>query len=166
MSNSWGGGSFSQALLDSIKRANDKGILFVAAAGNSSADNDKSASYPANYDLPNVLSVAATDSNDGLAPFSNFGVKQVDLAAPGVKILSAVPGNRYAEFSGTSMAAPHVSGAAALLLAAFPSMKAKDLKEVLMESVDKVSSLEGKVVTGGRLNIAKALSTAKARFGR
>lgn len=166
MSNSWGGGGFSQALLDSIKKANDKGILFVAASGNASANNDKTANYPSNYDVPNVLAVAATDSGDKMASFSNFGVTQVDLAAPGVNILSTVPGNRYAQFSGTSMATPHVAGAAALLLSAFPNMKATDLKAVLMESVDQVPSLDGKVVTGGRLNVAKALEMAKERFAR
>ncbi|MCA2960530.1 MAG: S8 family serine peptidase [Silvanigrellales bacterium] len=166
MSNSWGGGGFSQALLDSIKKANDKGILFVAAAGNASSNNDTSENYPSNYDVPNVLAVAATDSNDKMASFSNYGVTQVDLAAPGVNIFSTVPGNRYAQFSGTSMAAPHVAGAAALVLSAFPRMKAADLKAVLMDSVDTVPSLDGKLVTGGRLNVSKALATAKERFAR
>jgi subtilisin family serine protease len=166
MSNSWGGGGFSQALLDSIKKANDKGILFVAAAGNSSANNDSSDSYPANYDLPNVLSVAATDAADNLAKFSNFGKTQVDLAAPGVNILSTVPGNRYASFSGTSMATPHVAGAAALLLSKYPKLKANDLKKILMESVDTVPSLAGKTVTGGRMNVAKAFEIARERAGR
>jgi subtilisin family serine protease len=164
MSNSWGGGAYSQALFDSIKKANDKGILFIAAAGNSGENNDSSDSYPANYNLPNVLSVAATDSSDTLASFSNFGVKKVHLAAPGVNILSTVPGNRYASFSGTSMATPHVAGAAALLKSAFPQMKAVELKKVLMESVDEVASLNGKVTTGGRLNVAKALEQAQLMY--
>ena len=166
MSNSWGGGGYSKALFESIKRADDKGILFVAASGNSSGDNDETDNYPSNYDLPNVIAVAATDANDKLASFSNYGKGEVDLAAPGVNILSTVPGNRYAKFSGTSMATPHVAGAAALLLAAYPNMNAVDLKKALMDSVDEVSSLNGKVVTGGRMNVSKALAVARERFGR
>lgn len=165
MSNSWGGGGYSQAMFDAISRANDKGILFVAAAGNSGSDNDKKAQYPANYKLPNVLTIAATDSADKLASFSCFGATTVHMAAPGVKILSTVPGNKYNSLSGTSMATPHVSGAAVLLKAAYPNMRAKELKAVLMESVEKLPNLEGKVQTGGRLNISKAFAVAKAQFG-
>lgn len=164
MSNSWGGGGFSQALYDSIKRADEKGILFVAAAGNSTSDNDKKASYPASYDLPNIVSVAATDENDGLAYFSNYGAKSVHLGAPGVKTLSLVPGDKYDSFSGTSMATPHVAGVAALIKSAFPQATAKDMKEILLTSVDSVSSLQGKTTTGGRLNAMAALEIAKQRF--
>lgn len=166
MSNSWGGGGYSQALFDAIKKANERGILFVAAAGNSSSNNDSTENYPSNYALPNVLAVAATDSADTLASFSNYGATKVHLAAPGVNILSTVPGNRYAAFSGTSMATPYVAGAAALLKAAHPNMRAVDLKAVLLDSIDVVSSLSGKVSTGGRLNVAKALEVAGERFGR
>jgi|1048.fasta_scaffold18801_2 subtilisin family serine protease len=165
MSNSWGGGGFSQAMFDAISRANDKGILFVAAAGNSGSDNDKKAQYPANYKLPNVLTVAATDSADKLASFSCYGATTVHLAAPGVKILSTTPGNKYASLSGTSMATPHVTGAAVLLKAAYPNMKAKELKAVLLDSVEKLAGLSGKVQTEGRLNISKAFAVAKANFG-
>ena len=164
-SNSWGGGGFSQALFDAIKEASDKGILFVAAAGNSRSNNDSTPSYPASYELPNIISIAATDSNDSLASFSNFGVKSVDIAAPGVDILSTVPGKEYKKFSGTSMATPHVSGAAALLLAAYPKMQAVELKALLLESVDKVPALSSSVATSGRLNIAKAFQMARAKFG-
>lgn len=164
-SNSWGGGAFSQALFDAISEANDKGILFVAAAGNSRNDNDKSPSYPASYNLPNILSVAATDSSDELAGFSNYGAKSVMLAAPGVDVLSTVPGKQYKKLSGTSMACPHVSGAAALILAAYPQLKAPELKALLMQSVDAVTDLNGRVQTGGRLNIAKAFERAKAEHG-
>lgn len=164
-SNSWGGGGRSQALFDAIAEANQKGILFVAAAGNSRNDNDRAPSYPASYELDNVLAVAATDSADTLASFSNFGKTSVDLAAPGVDILSTIPGNGYKKFSGTSMATPHVAGAAALLLSAYPSLKAKAIIELLENSVDKLSQLQGQVATGGRLNIAKAFSLARQKYG-
>lgn len=165
MSNSWGGGGYSQAMFDAISRANDKGILFVAAAGNSGTDNDSKPQYPASYQLPNVLTVAATDSSDKLASFSCYGAKGVHIAAPGVKILSTVPNNKYSSLSGTSMAAPHVTGAAVLLKAAYPKMKAKELRSVLIDSVEKLSSLNGKISTGGRLNISKAFAVSQARFG-
>jgi subtilisin family serine protease len=165
MSNSWGGGGFSQAMFDAISRANDKGILFVAAAGNSGSDNDKKAQYPANYELPNVLTVAATDSADKLASFSCYGLKSVHIAAPGVKILSTTPGSKYASLSGTSMATPHVTGAAVLLKAAYPNLKAKELKDVLLQSVEELVSLKGKVSTGGRLNIAKAFAISRSLYG-
>ncbi|MCA9771333.1 MAG: S8 family serine peptidase, partial [Myxococcales bacterium] len=106
LSNSWGGGGFSQALADSIQAANDADLLFVAAAGNAGSNNDATPSYPASYDLPNVVSVAATDHNDGLASFSNFGATTVDLGAPGVSVLSTTRNNTYSVFSGTSMATP------------------------------------------------------------
>jgi subtilisin family serine protease len=165
MSNSWGGGGYSQAMFDAISRANDKGILFIAAAGNSGSDNDKKAQYPANYKLPNVLTIAATDSADKLASFSCFGVTTVHMAAPGVKILSTVPGSKYSSLSGTSMATPHVTGAAVLLKSVYPNMKARELKAALMESVEALPSLSGKVSTGGRLNISKALAVAKMQYG-
>ncbi|MEN9529639.1 MAG: hypothetical protein RI932_1512 [Pseudomonadota bacterium] len=165
MSNSWGGGGYSQAMFDAISRANDKGILFVAAAGNSGTDNDSKPTYPASYQLPNVLTVAATDSADKLASFSCFGAKAVHLAAPGVKILSTTPDDKYASLSGTSMATPHVTGAAVLLKAAYPKMKAKELRAVLMDSVEQLSSLSGKVSTGGRLNISKAFAISRTMFG-
>lgn len=165
MSNSWGGGGYSQAMFDAISRANDKGILFIAAAGNSGSDNDKKAQYPANYKLPNVLTIAATDSADKLASFSCFGATTVHMAAPGVKILSTVPGDKYNSLSGTSMATPHVTGAAVLLKSVYPNMKARELKAALLESVEKLPNLSGKVTTGGRLNISRALAVAKAQYG-
>jgi subtilisin family serine protease len=164
-SNSWGGGPYSQALFDVISDANDKGILFVAAAGNSKNDNDKSPSYPASYKLPNIIAVAASDANDELASFSNFGAKSVMLAAPGVNILSTIPNREYKRFSGTSMACPHVSGAAALLFAAYPSLSPTQVKDLLLSSVDTIAGLEGRVSTGGRMNLAKAFERARAQFG-
>ena len=116
--NSWGGGGYSSALYDAIGRANDAGILFVAAAGNSGTNNDRRASYPSNYDLPNVIAVAAIDSKGALASFSQYGANTVDLGAPGVGILSTTANNGgYSTYNGTSMATPHVTGAAALYAA-------------------------------------------------
>ncbi len=112
--NSWGGGGFSQGLYDAISRANNAGILFIAAAGNSGTDNDVTASYPANYDLANVISVAAISSTGGLASFSQYGATTVDLGAPGVGVWSTTASNTYSSYNGTSMATPHVTGAVAL----------------------------------------------------
>jgi len=108
--NSWGGGGFSQALMDAISAQMQDGILFVAAAGNEFSDNDLLPTFPANVALPNVISVAATDRRDAIVPFSNIGRYTVHLAAPGDQILSTTPNNTYSVFSGTSMAAPHVTG--------------------------------------------------------
>lgn len=158
ISASWGSYSYSKALEDAIRAAGDEGILFVAAAGNSSTDNDKKGHYPASYDLPNVISVAATDASDNLASFSCYGLKSVHLAAPGKEIASTWLKNSFREASGTSMATPQVSGVAALILATSPEMKIGKLRERLLNSVDKLDSLNGKVATGGRLNAAKALA--------
>lgn len=167
-SNSWGGSVFSQTIEDAIATANQLGMLFVVAAGNANANNDTTASFPCNSTQPNVLCVAATDSNDQKASFSNYGALNVDLGAPGVSVLSTVPtascamcsasGYRFA--SGTSMATPHVAGAAALVRSQFPALGAVEIKNLLMSSVDKVSALMGKTVTGGRLNVARAVSAA------
>lgn len=154
---SWGSTQNSKALRDAIAAAGDAGILFVAAAGNSGTDNDKRPHYPSNYDLPNVISVAATDRGDGLASFSNFGVKTVHIAAPGRDIESTWLNDTYRDASGTSMAAPHVAGAAALVLSKEPNLSVSQLREHLLESVDKLPNLAGKVASGGRLNAAKAL---------
>jgi len=159
LSNSWGGGGRSQALEDAINFANDNGVLFVAAAGNESANNDQAPSFPANYEVENVISVAANTESDRLAGFSNFGEKSVELAAPGNQILSTVPGDRYAFLSGTSMATPHVSGAAALIWSQYPNMTMQQLIIRLLGSVDRRSDYADKVSTGGRLNVNRALST-------
>ena len=147
--NSWGGGGFSAGLQQAIENALDRDILFVAAAGNSATD---SISYPAAYEFDNVISVAATDRIDQLAGFSNFSPDWVDLAAPGVDVLSTQPNNSYAVFSGTSMASPHVAGALALLAASEPDLTALELRERLLESVDFLPQLDGVVATAGRLN--------------
>jgi|GEM_PF-445211 len=158
--NSWGGGGYSQAMKDAIAIAANKGHLFCAAAGNSATNNDMSPHYPSNYDLPSVLSVAASNSSDKLAWFSCFGHKTVDLAAPGEGILSLVPKGGTASYSGTSMATPHVAGAAALLLSINPDFGHQELKNSLMNTVDPIPSFDGKMVAPGRLNLANAVGVA------
>lgn len=153
-SNSWGGGGFNQALYDVLKASP---ALHIFAAGNESNDNDARLSYPASYDLDNIVAVAATDRNDRLADFSNWGATTVDLAAPGVDILSTVPGNKYDSYSGTSMATPHVAGAATLIATVYPDATNEQIKARLMNGVDQVPELAGKMITGGRLNLANAL---------
>ncbi|TAD86200.1 MAG: hypothetical protein EA000_08305, partial [Oscillatoriales cyanobacterium] len=155
---SYGGSSFSQAQKDAIADANKKGVLFVAAAGNDAKNNDTVAHYPSNYDLPNIIAVAATTDSDLVAFFSNYGNNSVDLGAPGQSILSTIPGNQYGFKSGTSMAAPHVAGAAALLLAQNPSLSVTQLKNILMRTTDPLLPLIGFTVSGGRLNIRRALN--------
>ncbi len=155
-SNSWGGGGYSKELEDAIKRASDKGALFVAAAGNSSANNDKSPNYPSNYDVPNVLAVAAIDNRGQMASFSSYGRTTVDVAAPGVKIYSST-NTGYDSWSGTSMATPHVSGIAALVLAN-EQISVTDLKQRIISTARPYSNLKGKVVSGGIANAYLALT--------
>jgi len=161
LSNSWGGGGFSRALLDEINKANANGMLFVAAAGNNGANNDITPFYPATYNAPNVVAVAATDNNDMLASFSNFGATTVDLGAPGVDVLSTTRNNTYSYFSGTSMATPHVAGAAALVLSTC-SLDTAGVKSNLLNNVDTLGSLTGRVLTNGRLNVNKAIRACSA----
>jgi subtilisin family serine protease len=163
LSNSWGwAGDASQALLDEINRAAASDMLFVAGAGNDAADTDATPFYPAGYDAASVVSVAATDTDDALVRSSswgsNYGRNSVDLAAPGNLVLSTVVGGSYDWFSGTSMATPHVSGAAALVLSRC-TLDTAGLKSTLLGSVDQVASLSGVTATGGRLNVSKALSS-------
>jgi subtilisin family serine protease len=158
--NSWGGGGFSQALQDAIEFARDRNVLFVAAAGNEGRNNDTTPSYPANYAVSTVVSIAASDRNEQLASFSNFGATTVDFAAPGVDILSTTPGNRYQSFSGTSMATPHTAGAAALVIARFPGIDQRAVQVRLASSVDVLPVYANRTVTGGRLNVLGALSTS------
>jgi subtilisin family serine protease len=157
ISASWGSTQKSRALEDVIRKAYDNDILFVAAAGNATVDNDRKPHFPSSYNVPNVISVAALDRNDQLAKFSNWGAKSVAIAAPGVEILSTWLGNQYEEKSGTSMATPVVSGVAALILAENPRMSVDDLRKKLMDSTDPIVALKGKTVSGGRINAAKAL---------
>jgi hypothetical protein len=163
-SNSWGGGGFSQSLYDAIEASGNAGMLFVAAAGNSGSNNDANPHYPSSYDLANIIAVAATDRDDDLAYFSCYGPQSVDLGAPGQDILSTTPGNSYSIYSGTSMATPHVSGAAALLWSINPSYGHSDTKGTLLCTVDPLASLAGMVLTGGRLNIDNAINCAELRI--
>lgn len=162
MSNSWGGGAFSQELQNAIQSAADKNILFVAAAGNSSSNNDTRPSYPASYPVPNVLSVAAIDNQGKLATFSNYGRKNVHVSAPGVNIYSSITNGNYDSWSGTSMATPHVSGVAALLLANEPAMSATELKARLIKTVKKLPALRTTVSSGGVVNAYQALTNTQA----
>jgi subtilisin family serine protease len=157
--NSWGGGGFSQALQDAIGRANNANILFIAAAGNGGSDgvgdnNDTTASYPSNYPNANVIAVAAITSSGAKSSFSNFGATTVDLGAPGSGIYSTTAYNSYSSYSGTSMATPHVTGAAALYAASFPGSTAAQIKSAILASAIPTASLSGKTVTGGRLNVS------------
>jgi subtilisin family serine protease len=160
--NSWAGDDFSQALADAIGVADQRDQLFVAAAGNQSNDNDESPTYPASYDLPNMITVAATDEFDDIAYFSNVGRRSVDLGAPGVNIYSTWPGASYQTLSGTSMATPHVAGAAALAKAEFPSASAPGLKALLLDSVDPNPALAEFTATGGQLNVGTAVTCSGA----
>ena len=167
INNSWGGPSYSAALQDAVAYAYNAGVVFVAAAGNYSDNNDVTPMYPANYDVPNVISVAATTDQDELAYFSNYGVDVVPLAAPGMYILSTYPGGGFATMSGTSMATPFVSGLAALIKEQSPKMLAYQIKQVIDQEVDQPVDangnylLSGKDATQGRVNFLKAVDAAK-----
>jgi subtilisin family serine protease len=156
---SWGGqgGSVGDGLNQEIIRARDHGVLVVAAAGNSGSDNDAMHNYPSDYPEDNIISVAASDNNDALASFSNYGAASVDLAAPGKDIRSTVPNNQYTAHDGTSMATPQVVGAAALVWSADASLTYAQVRDRLLSKVDPKASLAGKVATGGRLNVFKAI---------
>ena len=157
MSNSWGGGAYSEALKEAIVEAEKSGILFVAAAGNDSSNNDDSPSYPASYEVPNVLAVAATNNQDTLATFSNYGFRSVQVSAPGVEVLSTVKGGRYDTFSGTSMACPHVAGMAALLLSHEANLTYSEVKKRLIDSSTPVRGLRRQVASRGRVNMANLI---------
>ncbi len=155
--NSYGGEGYSQAMYDAIANARAIGHLFVASAGNFAEDNDIYPAYPASYDLDNVISVAAMDSGDDLAWFSNYGAATVDLGAPGVDVLSTLPGGNYGRKNGTSMAAPHVAGAVALLYGYFPASSYFQIRDRILGTARPVASLLGRTVTGGVLDLKAAL---------
>ncbi len=175
MSNSWGGGGASQAIKGAIEYANSKGSIFVAAAGNNGTDNDKRPHYPSNYEIDNIIAVAAYQKNGRGASFTCYGKKSVDVAAPGVNILSTVLDGKYASYSGTSMATPHVSGVVGLILAMNPEwlgkkgdkklvkVDPKKIRDLLISTSTKTDELKDISVSGGRVDVDKALETILRR---
>lgn len=159
MSNSWGGGEKEQSLEDAIKAAEAAGITFVAAAGNESANNDKTASFPANYEVGNVISVGSYTSAGAKSNFSNYGLKSVHVTAPGSNILSTYKNGGYTTMSGTSMATPHIAGIVGLLLSQEPNLTPAQIKERLIRTSVKTSKLKNASLSGGRVDAYKALTT-------
>ncbi|MCL2096976.1 MAG: S8 family serine peptidase [Oscillospiraceae bacterium] len=157
LNNSWGGRVYSPSLKYAIEQYNG---LFVVASGNYGTNNDYIPDYPSSYDSDNIISVAASNQNDALTSFSNYGVKSVDIAAPGIDIFSLGLNDGYSYKSGTSMAAPHVAGAAALLKSYMPCLNALDIKGIILSSVKKNASLKNKISSGGVLDINAAVETA------
>ncbi len=147
---------------DTIDAIGKKGVLVIASAGNDTSNNDINLKYPASFDSKTMMVVAATDSYGNMSDFSNYGYKSVDIAAPGSDIFSTINDNKYYSASGTSMASPNATGVAAMVLGYFPQLKPTALKNLLMNTVDKVPELKGQVLSGGRINMKKALEkTAK-----
>ncbi|WP_313676214.1 S8 family peptidase [Mycolicibacterium sp.] len=165
VNNSWGGGGYSSAMHGAINRAAKADILFVAAAGNSTSNNDATASYPSNYSslqaatgetaasYESVVAVASITSTGALSSFSSYGASSVDIGAPGSGILSTVPNNTYASYNGTSMATPHVTGALALYASQYPTAGAANVRNAILSNAKPTTSLAGKTVTGGRLSL-------------
>lgn len=162
LNNSWGGGSYSAALLEAIAYSYDKNAIFVAAAGNAGTNNDQYPMYPAGYDIPNVLAVAASTDVDNLAYFSNYGRITVDIGSPGVSILSTLPSDTFGYSSGTSMATPFVAGVAALIAHESPTMTGYQIRTIILAAADAKSGLSSKVVTNGRLNVLNSVLSAKS----
>lgn len=156
------GGGYSSALERAVERAKNHGILIAAAAGNDGTDNDAAPSYPASFTEDNVIAVAATDSGGNLASFSNYGYNSVDIGAPGDEILSTLPTfqGSYGYLSGTSMATPHVAGAAALVWAANPNLTLSQVRSILLGTATQLDSLYGYIATGGLLNVRAAVNQA------
>ena len=169
INNSWGGSSYSQSLHEAYTYAYNHGVLIVSAAGNYGTNNDTSPLYPANMDSPNNISVLASTDTDQKANFSNYGATTVNIAAPGSMILSSVPGTGclvpgcFQMMSGTSMATPFVAGLAALVVREAPQLSAYQVRSIVLGSIDTISSLSGKVSTGGRVNAYKTTVSAKAK---
>ena len=152
--NSWGGGAFNAGIKEAFEQSP---TLHMLSAGNNGRDNDTYDRYPGDYNSPNFVRVAATDHNDKLAGFSNYAPTTVELSAPGVNTYSTIPGDKYASKSGTSMATPHVTGAAALIAAAYPGITNEELKARLIDGVDPAPDTAGKTITGGRLNVGNSI---------
>ena len=165
INNSWGGAGYSESLHAAIAYSYDHGVAFTAAAGNSGTNNDGAPLYPASYDVPHIMSIAATTSLDDLASFSNFGKATVDLGSPGLYILSTWPCSAgscgHSSSSGTSMAAPLVAGMAAMMLIEAPTMLGYQIKSILFNEADYVSSLTNKIFTDSRINGTSAVNFAK-----
>lgn len=161
INNSWGGSSYSQALHDALSYAYSRHVLIVSAAGNYGKNNDSVGMYPANYPVPGQISVAATTDNDNLASFSNYGASNVHIAAPGVSILSSVPGDAYRFMSGTSMAAPFVSGLAAMIWREAPNLSGYQVKNLMMNTSTILTSLNNKTQSRGRADAYDAISAAR-----
>jgi thermitase len=162
LSNSWGGGGFSQALRDVIESSNKSGSIFVAAAGNNSSSNDQTPTYPASYDVANIISIAAIDNSANLARFSNFGKNRVHVAAPGVNVYSTVLNGAYENMSGTSMATPHAAGVIALLRAYDDKLTNLEIKERIITTATKTTKLKNKVKSSGYVNAYNALTNTVA----
>lgn len=160
---SGGGPEFSEEEFQAMKKAESKGILIVAAAGNDhhNSDLEEFRYYPAAYEakgLKNIISVASIDSSDKILPSSNWGVKSVDVAAPGEGILSTIPGGKYGKMTGTSQATAFVSGLAALILSKSPNLNPNQIKDLIIKNVTPVASLRGKIASGGKIDAYRALA--------
>ncbi|MCB0309935.1 MAG: S8 family serine peptidase, partial [Bdellovibrionales bacterium] len=155
---SYGGAGYTQATLEAYKKVSEAGIVVIAAAGNESANNDRRGHYPSNYDLDNIIAVAAISSDGALADFSNYGIAKVDVAAPGVEIASTIPGGGYGYMDGTSMAAPFVSGAVALLASHNRELQPKELIQRIFNGANRYAGLQEAVASGRLLNLSNALN--------
>ena len=164
LNNSWGGSHYSIALHEAIVYSYEQGVTFVAASGNSGTNNDDMPIYPANYDVPHVISVAATTVTDELTNFSNFGIQSVDIGSPGMFIWSTIPQNRYGYASGTSMSAAFVSGLATLMLVNSPQMLGYQVKSIIFQEADEITDLAPKISQGSRINVEHATSSAQTSF--
>lgn len=162
---SGGGTEYSREEFLAVKKAEEKGILFVAAAGNERSNSDISHYYPANYGLKNIISVTAIDPNIETLPSSNYGKNTVDLAAPGLDIYSTLPGGQFGTMTGTSQATAFVSGVASLVMSQFPTFSAEDVKKYILRTGDEYASLKAKTGTARKLNIFKALTTLDMNVG-
>lgn len=163
INNSWGGANYSQALHDALSYAYSHKVFIAAAAGNAAKNNDVSDMYPANYPVPGQMTVAATNDSDSMASFSNYGVSTVNIAAPGVSILSAVPADGYRFMSGTSMATPFVSGLAALVFREAPDLTGYQVKNLIINSATSVSALATRVKSSGRADVYDAINAARGQ---
>lgn len=161
INNSWGGGGYSRSLHEAFTYAYNYKVVLVSAAGNYTKNNDVTAMYPANLDVPSNISVAATTNSDALAYFSNYGASLVQIAAPGMDIVSTVPGGVFKQLSGTSMAAPFVAGLAALAIREAPNLSGYQVKNAIISSSDALNLLAGKVSSRGRANAFNLISSVK-----